>query len=105
LVCEMVTRIQEGLEDLQGICSCSRTKDTKDILLEAVVQEDWDVDLEDLQGRVEVLQPLEAEEEQLEGQQQGGGREERDREEEEEQMRLVELLGTNQLQLQQLLLL
>ena len=71
--------------------------------MEVVVQASSDVDLEDLQGKEEVLQPLEVEEEQLEGQRRDGGREGRDQEEEEEQRRLEDLLETDQL-LQQLLL-
>ena len=71
--------------------------------MEAVVQEGLDADLEDLQGREEVLQLLEVAEEQLEVQLRDGGREEKDQEEEEDQMRMEELLETNQLQ--QLLLL
>ena len=83
----------------------ARTKDTKDILSEAVVQEGWDVVPGDIQGKVEDLQPLEAEEEQLGGQLQGGGREEKDQEAEEGQTRMGEALVTNQLQLQLLQLL
>ena len=72
--------------------------------MEVVVQAGSDVDLEDLQGKEEVLQQLEVEEEQLEGQRRDGGREGRDQEEEEEQRRLEDLLETDQL-LQQLQLL